>query len=78
MPRRVLQGTVVGIAGKQTVIVRVERRIQHQRYKKFILRSKKYAAHDQDCRCKSGDLVQIRESRPFSKTKNWEVIFDAA
>ncbi len=78
MSKRILQGTVVSIAGEKTVIVRVERRLQHPRYKKYIRRSKKYAAHDQDSRCKSGDVVQIRETRPISKSKRWEVIFDAA
>ena len=78
MPRRVLQGTVVSSAGDKTVVVRVERRLKHPVYKKFIRRSKKYAAHDPENRCKPGDVVRIRESRPHSKTKTWEVVFDAA
>ncbi|MFQ5958398.1 MAG: 30S ribosomal protein S17 [Alphaproteobacteria bacterium] len=77
MPRRILQGTVVSAAGDKTVVVRVERRLMHPMYKKFIRRSKKYAAHDEDNRCKTGDVVRIRESRPYSKRKSWEVIFDA-
>ncbi len=78
MPRRVLQGTVVSSAGDKTVVVRVQRRLKHPVYKKFIRRSKKYAAHDPENRCKPGDVVRIRESRPYSKTKTWEVVFDAA
>ncbi len=78
MPRRVLQGTVVSRAGDKTVVVRVQRRLKHPVYKKFIRRSKKYAAHDPENRCKPGDVVHIRESRPYSKTKTWEVVFDAA
>ncbi len=78
MPRRVLQGTVVSRAGDKTVVVRVQRRLKHPVYKKFIRRSKKYAAHDPENRCKPGDVVRIRESRPYSKTKTWEVVFDAA
>ncbi|MEE8532523.1 MAG: 30S ribosomal protein S17 [Alphaproteobacteria bacterium] len=78
MPRRILQGTVVSAAGDKTVVVRVERRLMHPMYKKFIRRSKKYAAHDEGNRCKPGDVVRIRESRPYSKRKSWEVIFDAA
>lgn len=78
MSRRVVQGTVVSVAGDKTIIVRVERRLRHPAYKKFILRSKKYAAHDENNSCKSGDVVRIRESRPRSKTKTWEVIVDAA
>ncbi len=73
-----MQGTVVSSAGDKTVIVRVERRLKHPVYKKFIRRSKKYAAHDPENRCKPGDVVQIRESRPYSKTKTWEVVFYAA
>lgn len=78
MSRRVLQGTVVGVAGDKTIIVRVERRLRHPTYKKVILRSKKYAVHDAENICKSGDVVRIRESRPHSKTKTWEVVGDAA
>ena len=69
MPRRVLQGVVVSDKGDKTVVVRVERRVMHPLYKKFIRRSKKYAAHDADNRCKVGDTVRIRECRPISKRK---------
>ncbi len=78
MPGRVMSGTVVSVAGDKTVIVRVDRRVRHPMYKKFIRRSKKYAAHDADNRCKPGDLVRIGETRPLSKTKHWEVLVDAA
>ena len=78
MPRRTLQGIVVSTAGDKTVVVRVERRIMHPVYKKFIRRSKKYAVHDEKNRCKLGEMVRIRESRPYSKTKKWEVILDVA
>jgi small subunit ribosomal protein S17 len=78
MPKRILQGTVVSTAGEQTIIVRVERRVMHPLYKKFIRRSKKYAAHDAENRCKVGDVVRIRETRPISKTKRFEVISEAA
>ncbi len=78
MPKRILQGTVVSNAGDKTVVVRVERRIMHPVYKKYILRSKKYAVHDEENRCGVGDVVRIRESRPYSKTKTWEVILDSA
>ena len=74
MPRRVLQGTVVSDKAHKTVIVSVERRIMHPVYKKFIKRTKRYAAHDEANACKTGDLVSIRECRPISKTKRWEVI----
>ncbi len=78
MPKRVLQGVVVGDKTAMTVIVRVERRIMHPLYKKFIRRSKRYAAHDEGNQVKVGDIVRIRECRPISKTKRWEVISDGA
>ena len=75
MPRRVLQGTVVSDVNEKTVIVRVDRRVSHPLYKKTIRRSKKYAAHDEENRFKTGDVVQIIESRPFSKSKRWQVVY---
>jgi len=78
MPRRVMQGVVVSDKPNKTVIVRVERRVQHPIYKKFIVRSERFAAHDENNRCKVGDIVRIRECRPISKTKTWEVITDQA
>jgi small subunit ribosomal protein S17 len=74
MPRRVLQGTVVSDKNEKTVIVSVERRIMHPVYKKFIRRSKRFAAHDEANACKVGDVVMIRECRPISKSKRWEVV----
>ena len=74
MSRRVLQGVVVGDKADKTVIVQVDRRIQHRLYKKFIRRSKKYMAHDETNARKIGDQVQIRECRPLSKNKHWEII----
>ena len=74
MPRRILQGTVVSDKGDKTVIVSVERRVMHPIYKKYIRRSKRYAAHDENNRFKSGDTVRIEESRPISKRKRWIVL----
>ncbi|MDX2101461.1 MAG: 30S ribosomal protein S17 [Alphaproteobacteria bacterium] len=78
MPRRILQGTVVSDKTDKTVTVLVVRRVMHPMYKKFITRSKKYAAHDETNRYKIGDTVKIRECRPLSKTKRWEVVSDEA
>jgi small subunit ribosomal protein S17 len=78
MPRRILQGVVVSDKQDKTVIVRVERRMMHPIYKKFIRRSKKFAAHDENNTGKIGDLVRIRECAPISKTKKWELILDKA
>jgi len=77
MPRRILQGTVVSDKSDKTVVVSVERRVMHPIYKKFIRRSKKYHAHDPENQFKIGDVVRIRECRPISKTKSWEVLTDA-
>ena len=78
MPKRVLQGVVVSDAMDKTVVVRVERRVMHPVYKKFIRRSEKYSAHDETNSCKVGDVVRIEECRPISKTKSWAVISDEA
>jgi small subunit ribosomal protein S17 len=76
MSKRVLQGIVVSDACDKTVIVRVERRVMHPVYKKFITHSKKYAAHDEHNKFHTGDAVQIEESRPISKRKHWVVLGD--
>ena len=74
MPKRILQGVVVSDSCDKTVIVRVERRVMHPIYKKFITRSKKYAAHDETNRRHAGETVRIEESRPISKRKRWIVL----
>ena len=74
MPKRILQGVVVSDKMDKSVVVRVERRVMHPVYKKYIKRSKKYTAHDENNLCKVGDVVQIIESRPISKTKTWVVV----
>jgi small subunit ribosomal protein S17 len=74
MPKRVMQGVVVSDKMDKTVTVKVERRVMHPIYKKFIRRSKKYAAHDEANAYKNGDQVSIRECRPVSKRKRWEVV----
>ena len=74
MPKRILQGVVVSDKGDKTIVVRVERRVMHPVYKKFIMRSKKYAAHDEANAFKTGDQVRIEESRPISKNKRWIVL----
>ena len=74
MPKRVLTGRVVSDKMDKTVTVLVERRVMHPLYKKFIRRSKKYAAHDEANLCKEGDLVQIEECPPISKRKAWLVV----
>jgi small subunit ribosomal protein S17 len=74
MPKRILQGVAMRDARDKTVIVRVERRVMHPVYKKFIMRSKNYAAHDEQNLIKGGQVVRIEESRPISKRKRWVVL----
>ncbi|OPZ77695.1 MAG: 30S ribosomal protein S17 [Alphaproteobacteria bacterium ADurb.Bin438] len=74
MPKRILQGVVVSDKMDKTIVVKVERRVMHPLYKKFITKSKKYSAHDENNACKIGDIVRIIETSPKSKTKTWEVI----
>ncbi|MCK4867674.1 MAG: 30S ribosomal protein S17 [Alphaproteobacteria bacterium] len=78
MPRRTVQGTVVSDAADKTIVVKVERRVRHPVYKKFITRSSKYMAHDEANNAKAGDIVRIRECRPLSKRKCWELLSEAA
>lgn len=78
MPKRILQGVVVSDKCDKTVTVKVVRRVTHQRYKKIVSMSKKYAAHDEKNQFKIGDTVKIIECRPISKSKSWEVVYEAA
>jgi small subunit ribosomal protein S17 len=70
--QRTLTGRVVSNKMQKTVTVLVERRVKHPLYAKYIVRSKKYHAHTEDS-YREGDLVEIRESRPISRTKAWVV-----
>ena len=76
MPKRILQGVVVSAKQDKTVVVSVERQVMHPVYKKFVKKSKKFAAHDENNQCKEGDLVSIVESKPYSKTKTWTVFYN--
>lgn len=71
--RRALVGRVVSDKMDKTVTVLVERRVKHPIYDKIIVRSKKYHAHNEENQAKAGDLVEIQEARPLSKTKSWAV-----
>ena len=74
MPRRVLIGTVTSNKMEKSVTVQVDRRVKHPLYKKFMTRSKKIAAHDETNLLEIGEQVRIRECRPISKSKRFEVI----
>ncbi|GHU05842.1 30S ribosomal protein S17 [Betaproteobacteria bacterium] len=72
--KRTLIGRVVSDKMDKTVTVLVERRVKHPMYDKIIARSRKYHAHNDGNQAKAGDLVEIQEARPISKTKSWAVI----
>jgi small subunit ribosomal protein S17 len=70
---RTLVGRVVSNKMDKTVTVRVERRVKHPVYGKYVVRTTKYHAHDEGNQVNEGDLVEIVETRPISKTKAWSV-----
>ena len=70
---RTLIGRVVSDKRAKTITVLVERRVKHELYGKIVARSRKYHAHDENGEYKMGDLVEIAEGRPISKTKSWVV-----
>ena len=71
--RKVRAGVVVSDKMDKTVVVLVERLVQHAVYKKYVRQRKKYKAHDPDNRCRIGDQVSIVETRPLSREKRWRV-----
>jgi small subunit ribosomal protein S17 len=70
---RTLVGRVVSNKMDKTVTVKVERRVKHPVYGKYVVRTTKYHAHDETNQVNQGDLVEIAETRPISKTKTWTV-----
>jgi small subunit ribosomal protein S17 len=71
--KRTLVGRVVSDKMEKTVTVLIERRVKHPLYGKIIVQSKKFHAHNDNNEAKQGDLVEIEETRPISKTKAWRV-----
>ena len=71
--KRTLIGRVVSDKMTKSVVVMVENRMRHPLYGKYITKTHKYAAHDESNEVKAGDLVEISEGRPISKTKSWSV-----
>ena len=72
--RKELEGIVISNRMQKSVVVRVERSVQHPLYQKIIQRSSKFMAHDEENKCRVGDRVVIRETRPISKNKCWRVV----
>jgi small subunit ribosomal protein S17 len=71
---RTLQGSVQSAKMDKTITVLVERQLQHPLYKKYIRRSTRLHAHDENNECQKGDIVVIEESRPISKSKSWRLV----
>jgi small subunit ribosomal protein S17 len=71
---RTVEGRVVSNKMAKTVTVLVERQVKHGLYGKYIKRSTKLHAHDEDNSCQEGDVVRVTETRPLSKTKTWRVV----
>ena len=71
---RTVEGRVVSNKMQKTVTILVERQVKHGLYGKYIKRSTKLHAHDEDGKCQEGDVVRVTECRPLSKTKNWRVV----
>ena len=67
-------GTVTSDKMDRSITVSVERRVKHPLYGKYMSRSTRFHVHDEDNTCRQGDLVEIRESRPISKTKSWTLV----
>lgn len=72
--RKVRVGVVVSNKMNKTVVVQVSRHAEHPLYGKRIIKAKKYVAHDEENVCRVGDQIRIRETRPLSRTKRWELI----
>lgn len=71
---RTLTGKVVSDKMDKSIVVLIERRVKHPVYGKYVSKSSKLKAHDENNECKTGDLVTIAESRPLSKTKSWALV----
>ena len=71
---RTTVGTVVSDKMQKSIIVLVERKVPHPKYGKYVKKSSKFCAHDEQNKAKMGDKVKIKESRPRSKTKTWELV----
>ena len=71
---RTLTGKVISNKMQKTIVVLVQRKTPHAKYRKFITRNTKVFAHDENSRCNIGDIVIVKESRPLSKNKNWILV----
>jgi len=72
--RRERVGTVVSSKMEKSIIVVVKRKVKHPIYGKYVNKSSKFVAHDEENTCNEGDTVKIMETRPLSKSKNWRLV----
>jgi len=72
--RKVMRGTVTSTKMQKTVVVQIDRKVKHPLYEKFIPKRTKLYAHDEDSTAKVGDVVDVVQTRPLSKMKNWRVV----
>ena len=72
--RKERTGAVVSNKMEKTIVVAVKRKVKHPIYGKFVNKTTKFVAHDEENTCKEGDLVRIMETRPLSKNKNWRLV----
>lgn len=72
--RKVMRGTVTSNKMQKTVVVQVDRKVKHPLYEKFISKRTKLYAHDENNEAKVGDVVEVTQTRPLSKLKNWRVL----
>ncbi len=71
---RTVTGCVVSDKMDKTITVKIERKVPHPLYKKYVRRSTKIHAHDENNECRIGDIVMVQECRPLSKTKSWRLV----
>ncbi|HFD91890.1 MAG TPA: 30S ribosomal protein S17 [Gammaproteobacteria bacterium] len=71
---RTVIGSVVSDKMDKTITVKIERKVPHPVYKKYVRRSTKIHAHDENNECKTGDVVMVEECRPLSKSKSWRLV----
>ena len=67
-------GVVTSNKMQKSIVVSIERRVKHTLYGKFVKKTSKFTAHDEENQCNEGDTVRIMETRPFSKNKNWRLV----
>ena len=72
--RKVVVGTVVSDKMQKTIVVKVDRQVRHSLYSKYVTKSRRYKAHDENNAVKTGDVVSIEECAPISKDKRWKVV----